>query len=78
MEDKQMIADKLCEVLKLTDKYAKIGSIQVVTERTATEAGYSSDEFAEIYLKGREKPYKRIDITADSGIAMLYDIVMKL
>ena len=78
MEDKQMIADKLCEVLKLTDKYSKIGCILVVTQKTATESGYLTDEFAEIYLAGREKPYKRIDITADSGIAMLYDIVMKL
>ena len=77
-ENKQEIADKLCETLKLTRQYHDIDRIRITEAITTTESGTYIDEYAEVYIKHNDVPYKRIDITADSGTAMIHDIMKRL
>lgn len=73
-ENKQEIADKLAELLKITRRFHDIERIKVIEIGDKTH----SEEFAEVYIKNNDAPYRRICITADSGIAMIKDIIQRL
>lgn len=66
MEDKQNICDLLCKTLKATRQHEDIESIT-----------YSKSEETETAtVKWENGGTKNIDVTADSGIAIIQDILM--
>lgn len=67
-ENKQQIADKLCELLKLTNRLSDIDRIEYIH---CPREG----ENACIYLENRGSPYRIVDVSGDSGIAMIKDIL---
>lgn len=68
MEDKQKICDELCKVLQLTrrcDDLVSLGYLRV-----------GDDETVIIKFEGNYEKY--IDVTCDSGMAMINDIVKNM
>ena len=68
MENKQAICDALCETLKLTRGFTDLQKIEY------TKDAYG-DEYA--YVVGPTYAYK-VNVTMDSGIAMIEDILRKV
>lgn len=73
MENKQAICDKLTETLKLTRHLDDISKIEYVKKG-------SGDEECVIYLSqnGHEFVYRRINVSMDSGYAMVKDIMKNI
>lgn len=68
MEDKREILAMLCNTLRKTRQFSDLLEIKYIKME-------NGDEFAVAYfMRGQ----KRINITADSGIAMIRDVVNKL
>lgn len=67
-EDKKAIVEKLLKVIKLTREGDSIQDI-------VYKKGYGDDEF--VYVK-RYGCTEKIDVTADSGIAMMRDILERI
>lgn len=69
IENKRMILDALSIALQLTRAYEDLQGI-------AYEVTQGDDEHA--VLNFSERPSQHIDITADSGIAIIRDVVSNL
>ena len=64
-EEKWVIVEKLFEVLKLCDYTDAIARMEYIEE--------NGDEYVKVFYHGRSM--KKIDVTADSGFAMIKDII---
>lgn len=71
-EDKQAICDKLCETLRLTRAGQSIKSLEVLRSETLPRREYI------IIVRERPEPAQQIEISGDSGAAMILDIVKAL
>ena len=63
--EKWVIVEKLFEVLKLCDYTDAIARMEYIEE--------NGDEYVKVFYHGRSM--KKIDVTADSGFAMIKDII---
>lgn len=82
-EDKQSIANALAETLKLTRRFNNVERIDItkvssMSEGHNGEVQHWCDEYAEVYINHNKVPYRRVNVTADSGIAMIQDIIKEL
>lgn len=68
IEDKAKICRALCETLKLTRVGENLTTIQYIKE----------DDRETALLVFNQKHYIEVDVTADSGRAMIEDILRKL
>lgn len=71
-EDKQAICDKLCEALRLTKAGQSIKSLEVLCSEALPRREYI------IIVRERPEPAQQIEISGDSGAAMILDIVKAL
>lgn len=72
-ENKRLIVKKLCEVLQLTRAGRLIDSLKYEPEKD------SDDEFvAIIYRDGSPKAFSFVDVTGDSGISLIRDVIKAL
>ena len=67
MEDKREILNMLCRTLRKTRKFSDLISLNYIVR--------NGDEYAVAVFEHGEK---RVNITADSGIAIIYDVVTNL
>ena len=82
-ENKQAIADALTEALKLTRCYECLDDIRITKIQGISEGHNGTtfswtEEYADVYIITSDVPYRHICITADSGIAMIEDIIKGL
>ena len=65
LENKQLICDKLCEVLKLTRSHADLIRLDYDAEKEEVHAVYDG-------------AIKTANVACDSGIAMISDVLQRI
>ena len=74
-EDKQAICDALTFALQLTREHHDLE--ELVYQKEEDDQGYE-EKVTAVWNNSAGKAYRTIDVTADSGIAMIRDILMHI
>lgn len=70
MEDKVKIIKRLEDAYKET----RLDIVKLVYYTTSEDGREIHDEYVNVFVEGKDTPWLSINVTADSGAALIYDV----
>ena len=71
MEDKVKIIKRLEDTYKET----RLDIVKLVYYTTSEDGKGITGEYVDVFVKSKSSPWMSVDVYADSGAAMIYDVV---
>ena len=71
MEDKVKIIKRLEDAYKET----RLDIVKLVYYTTSEDGKGITGEYVDVFVEGKSTPWITVNVTADSGAAMIYDVV---
>ena len=71
MEDKRLVVAKLEELLRVTRQFNDLTLMKY-------EVAENGMEYVLVYFNNEEKPSYRVNVTADSGVALIRDVLRRI